>query len=737
MLPLNPQQREAVETIEGPILILAGAGSGKTRVITCRIAYLIEQAGVRPEQILAITFTNKAAEEMRTRVEAMLGSRPSFGSPLISTFHSFCLRILRRDIEHMDAGYTRSFAIYDESDSLQLVRQVMKDLNFGDGRLTAQQVLSAISWAKSRSLTPAAYLNQAEYANERVEKIARIYKLYEQRLRQANALDFDDLLIKAVELLRRVPEVRSRYHQQLRHLLIDEFQDTNAVQYELARLVVTNSTQLNVWDGRSLCVCGDIDQAIYGFRGADFRLILGFQHDFKGTKIVKLEQNYRSTQTILDAANKLIENNRQRFPKTLYAAEKIGRGEKIGYYQSYDGEGEAAFVADKIREHLERSPNTRCAVLYRTNAQSRLFEEALRRRGIAYNLVGGFSFYERSEIKDIIAYLKLALNPNDDIALARVINSPPRGIGKSTLDLLYQKQRDLEVSLWETISVVLDQGQLPRAEAALGALKELIASLGERARSNCSLAEVVKAAALDTGYAQWLREDDSAEAESRLLNIEELVSAAAEAEASGETLSGFIDRAALASHTDQYRADAKVTLMTIHSAKGLEFPVVFVVGMEEGLFPHLRAAREDHQLEEERRLCYVAMTRAQEKLYITHAMRRRVFGEEACVTASRFLGEVPLELIEDRSLGPSWLRFSNDPDAYGFDGESGQESSKRRAQERGPDSFQIGSRVRHPRYGSGVVLRIEGAGDDTKLTVNFPGFGQKKFIARFAALEKI
>jgi DNA helicase-2/ATP-dependent DNA helicase PcrA len=757
MLSLNPQQREAVETIEGPILILAGAGSGKTRAITCRIVYLIEQVGVPSERILAITFTNKAAEEMRSRVEAMLGSRPGACLPVISTFHSLCVRMLRRNIELMDAGYTRNFTIYDESDQAQLVRQIMKDINLDSGGPgPAQQVLSAISWAKSRGFTPAAYLNMVEHVSDRVEKIARIYKLYEQRLHQANALDFDDLLIKAVELLRRVPEVRSHYHQRFCHLMIDEFQDTNGIQYELARLIVTDSTQVGesklLWDGRSLCVCGDIDQAIYGFRGSDFNIILGFQHDFKGTKIIKLEQNYRSTQTILDAANRLIENNRKRLPKVLYATDRLGRGEKIRYYQSYDGDGEAAFVAEKIHEHLRRSPSERCAILYRTNAQSRLFEEALRRRGIAYVMVGGFSFYERAEIKDCLAYLKLALNPHDDVALARIINSPPRGIGKGTLDALYQKQRDLGVSLWETIEIVLEQSLLPRTSSALRGLKQLITSLGECARSYQRLAETVKAVILDTGYAQWLQEEGSVQAESRLLNIEELVSAAVEAEARGETLSEFIDRAALVSDTDQYRADAQVSLMTIHSAKGLEFPVVFIVGMEEGLFPHKRATWKQEEVEEERRLCYVAMTRAQRYLYLTHAMRRRTFGEESPVAPSRFLSEIPVELIEDLSLGPSWLKFSSlgtlgDQCSSKTDGardfleyrlqqglsETGFMGRLGQVQ---PRSFRVGSRVRHPKYGSGVVLQIEGAGDDTKLTVSFPGFGQKKFIAKFAALEE-
>ena len=482
---LNAEQREAVETVEGPLLILAGAGSGKTRVITYRIAHLIERAAVPPWQVLAVTFTNKAAGEMKSRIESLLPQGLRTSSPLISTFHSLCVRILRRDIERLDAGYTRNFTIYDTDDQARVVRGIMKDLDIDDKTVTARSALSAISWARNRGISPAAYANQSEYASDRTERIARIYKLYEQRLAQSNALDFDDLLIKAVALLRQVAEVRAYYHERFRHVMIDEFQDTNGIQYELARLIAVGSTKLDqidsqtLWQGRSLCVVGDIDQSVYSFRGADFNIILNFQHDFAGTKIIKLEQNYRSTQTILEAANRVIERNKQRLAKNLFT--EIGQGEKIRYYQSYDGEGEASFVAEKIQEHLRRSPDTRSAILYRTNSQSRLFEESLRRRGVAYNIVGGFSFYERAEVKDIIAYLKLAMNPNDDIALGRIINSPPRGIGKTTMDALYRNQKELDVSLWETIAIAVEQRALgPRATASLDGFRQIILSLGER-----------------------------------------------------------------------------------------------------------------------------------------------------------------------------------------------------------------------------------------------------------------
>jgi DNA helicase-2/ATP-dependent DNA helicase PcrA len=774
---LNNEQREAVQSAEGPILILAGAGSGKTRVITYRAAHLIDN-GVRPEQILAVTFTNKAAAEMKARVSRLLGDRLT-ASPLISTFHSLCVRLLRRDVEKMNAGYTRNFTIYDTDDQARVVRALMKENGIDDKSLTPRQTLSAISWARNRSLSPASYANQADYASERREQIARIYKLYAERLQQSNAMDFDDLLINAVELLRRVAEVREYYHSRFRHIMIDEFQDTNGIQYELARLIATGSTDRSAadkegfWRERSLCVVGDADQSVYGFRGSDFNIILGFQHDFRGTKMIRLEQNYRSTRRILEAANRVIENNRKRLPKSLFATDEPGEGEKIRFYQSWDGEGEASFVAEKISNHLRLSPDEKCAVLYRTNSQSRLFEEALRRRGVAYNIVGGFSFYERTEVKDIIAYLKLALNPNDDVALDRIINTPSRGIGKATMEAITREQRDLGLSLWETIRLLVEQKKLnPRVVAALDVFCQTIMGLAERASAGRPLEETVKAATRETGYARALEEEKTDEAEARLANIEELVTAAVEAAEQGETLRDFIDHAALVSDTDQYKEDARVTLMTMHAAKGLEFPVVFIVGMEEGLFPHLRAASSDDDMEEERRLCYVAITRAERHLYITQAMRRRTWGEERAAAPSCFLREIPAELMEDLSLGPSHLRFSESEDtrhnrhaAAALRGETqrkkpsnytgktydsvdsvndffkrmasrSEQRSESKKQQEADGEYRVGSRVRHERYGSGVVVRIEGAGEDAKLTVNFPGYGQKKFVARFAALEK-
>jgi DNA helicase-2/ATP-dependent DNA helicase PcrA len=736
---------------------------------------------------------------MKERVEKMLGTERRTASPLLSTFHSLCVRILRRDVEKMNAGYTRNFTIYDSDDQARVARTIMKEIGIDDKSLPSRLAMSVISGAKNRGQSPSSYSNQAEYASDRTDQIAQIYRQYELRLAQSNAMDFDDLLIKTVELLKRVPAVRDYYHQKFRHIMVDEFQDTNAIQYELVRLLAIDSSKIDhakieskeFWQGRSLCVVGDIDQSIYAFRSADYKIALGFQNDFPNAKLIKLEQNYRSTQTILSAANQIIERNQKRLPKTLYASPHLGEGERILYYQSYDGDGEASFVAEKIQEHLRRDPETRCAVLYRTNAQSRLFEESLRRRGLTYNIVGGFSFYERAEIKDIIAYLKLAMNPNDDIALERIINSPARGIGKATLDSIQVIKKNMEVSWWEAIPVAIQEKKVnARAMLALEGFRNVINNLRDKVEKDEPLTEIVKAATIDTGYVRALQEENSEEATGRLYNIEELVSAAVEAEEQEENLRDFIDFAALVADTDQYKADAKVTLMSMHAAKGLEFPVVFIVGLEENLFPHARSVNSEDDLEEERRLLYVAITRAQQHLYITHAMKRRTWGEEIAAEPSRFLNEIPLELLRDVSLAPSWMKFASRDDVQhnrqaaaalrgetpppvkkssNFSGktynsvDSINDFFKRRIDEAGkregtgsreqgtsaPSSasqpakagkrnsgWQTGQRVKHAKYGHGMILRVEGAGDDAKLTVSFPGYGQKKFVAKFAGLEK-
>jgi len=785
---LNPQQREAVETREGPILILAGAGSGKTRVITFRIVHLIRSCGVRPESILAVTFTNKAAGEMRERVDKLLGSEPRSGSPLLSTFHSLCVRILRRDIEKLETGYTRSFTIYDSDDQQRLVKGCLKDLGLDDKSLTPRYVQSSISGAKNRGDNPESYLKRAEYVDSRREAVANVFALYEQRLKAANALDFDDLLIRAVQLLRHSEEARRYYHNRFRHVLVDEFQDTNGIQYSLTRLIVEGDLALNIgrrpddfWKDRSLCVVGDESQAIYGWRGSDFKIILNFERDFPGTRTIKLEENYRSTKRILEAANRVISNNTERFDKVLRA--NASDGDKIRYAQLIDGEMEARWVISKIDEHQRRDHRIRAAVLYRTNAQSRLFEEACRRAGLRYNLVGGFSFYDRAEVKDVIAYLKLAMNPNDSIALQRVINTPARGIGKTTLDEIERRVKESGLTHWEVIANSIAAGDLPaRTLTALKSFRTIIRGLADKAADRAEpISEVVKAAVIDTGYERMLKEENSEEAEGRLLNLEELVNAAVESEERGETLRDFLDHAALVSDTDDIKDEARITLMTMHAAKGLEFPIVFICGLEESLFPHSRVRESESELEEERRLCYVAITRAEKHLYLTHAMNRRVYGEELPAEPSRFLNEFPIELIEDVSAGRSWLSFAarnstiENRDALraltGNSGGSHSSRDKKRSNYQGPtydtaDSvaeffkrqgrsvdltsftknetsnesesggLRTGTRVRHEKYGVGLIIKREGEGDNVKLTINFPGYGHKKMIEKYANLKR-
>lgn len=795
---LNPQQAEAVQHTEGPLLILAGAGSGKTRVITVRIAYLIAEKGVAPHNILAVTFTNKAAGEMRERVERLLKDERLQSAPLISTFHSLCVRILRQDIEKLDEGYKRSFTIYDTDDSTKVIKACIKDLGLDEKQTSPRSVRNSISSAKNRGEDYDMYAAKVEYGDEKKTTIAKIFKMYDERLSAANALDFDDLLIKTVKLLRQSPETREKYNDRFKYILVDEYQDTNALQFALINYLTEKQ--------QNICVVGDDAQSIYGFRQADIRNILEFEQHFATAKVILLEQNYRSTQTILDAADAIISNNIHQKKKKLWTANP--GGERIFYYQAYDGDGEARFVATQIEQHQRRSLSDRIAVLYRTNAQSRLFEESLRRLRIEYNIVGGFSFYERAEVKDIVAYLKLALNPFDDIALLRVINTPPRGIGKTSLDELQRLAKMNGSSLWMTIASIIDLeisqpvNLTPRAKQALQAFKKTVENLIKKiqtvADTGKAVSDVVIAAIEDTGYANLLRTDNTDESLARLENLEELVNAAVDYDRQQESgLRDFIDHAALTADTDKYDGNADVTLMTAHSAKGLEFPIVFLVGLEDGVFPHSRSIADEKELEEERRLAYVAITRAEKILYVTHAMRRRTFGEDFASEPSQFLNEMPLELIEDLSTGASWLSYARSAStmsakaaASALRGESeppkprnvysgktynssdavaeffkkkeispqrhrdterneGSHSSSTTFERlkaagskspqstiRDPQSLVPGSYVRHEKYGRGLVLRREGSGDNAKLTVSFPGFGQKKLVEKFANLQK-
>src|SRR6266853_530907 len=740
---LNPQQREAVETTDGPVLILAGAGSGKTRVITFRIAYLIEKIGVMPEAILAMTFTNKAAAEMAERVDKLVGGL-SIAKPVISTFHAFCVRVLRRDIEALripstvpgqpPIGLTKNFVIYDESDQQQVVKGIMRRVGLDDKQLTPRTVLSRISWAKNHMLDPQEIYLQS--ADPKTERIAHIYEEYRKELRKANAMDFDDLLLEGMCLLKAVAAVREYYNRRFQYIQVDEYQDTNRPQYELMRLLAG--------DRHNICAVGDEDQSIYSWRGADIRNILEFERDFPEAKIVRLEENYRSTQNILGAASAVVANNFRRKGKNLWTSRQGGA--KIGYYEAPDGENEALFAADTINKYVrqagENGETARAAVLYRTNSQSRLFEEAMRRYQLKYHVVGGFSFYERAEIKDVISYLKVIHNPDDSVSLLRVINTPARGIGKTTLDVVERVALETGKSLWNATGECIRRALLPqRALAALksfwdliddaramlaGTYVERLAETTDEAGKTRGLApqdsrgrlspdgpdhaseggdvtefdpaafdfgsgeeiEVSSSAQKDypvetavagfrtpggpantgeilkflidrTNYIKILEEEDTPEAYSRIENLRELVNAAMDSKDRGETLDQFLDHAALVSDADAYDERAQITLMTLHAAKGLEFPLVFLCGLEEGLFPHSRTMLEPDSIEEERRLCYVGMTRAMDSLILSRAVYRRRYGTdmpEASVP-SRFLEEVPPQLVEE--IGGSRRRASS------------------------------------------------------------------------------
>jgi DNA helicase-2/ATP-dependent DNA helicase PcrA len=857
---LNPQQREAVETTEGPVLILAGAGSGKTRVITYRIAYLIEQMNVMPESILAMTFTNKAAAEMGERVDKLVGGL-SIAKPVISTFHSFCVRVLRRDVEALripsavpgqpPIGHTKNFVIYDDADQQSLVKSIMRRLGVDDKETTPRAVLGHISYAKNHMLDPQeVYLNSND---PKTERVAHIYEEYRKELRKANAFDFDDLLLETVRLLKSSAEVRDFYNRRYQYVLIDEYQDTNRPQYELMRMLA--GTRHNV------CAVGDEDQSIYSWRGADIRNILEFEKDFPEAKIIRLEQNYRSTQNILQAASAVVSNNVRRKGKNLWT-DRQGGG-KIGYYEAPDGENEALFVADQIarylREATDEKNDARAAVLYRTNSQSRLFEEAMRRYQLKYHVVGGFSFYERAEIKDLISYLKVVHNPDDSISLLRVINTPVRGIGKTTVETIERLALETGLSLWGAVGEAIQRQLLPqRALASLKSFQRIIQDaramlLGkfqeqleqtsteaadqpapaaivedevlppseedtdfspdnfsfdfgaedsvefpavvEEVKSEAALAptpfrqqgeaanlaEILKFLIDRTGYIKQLEEEDTPEAYSRVENLHELVNAAMDAKDRGETLDQFLDHAALVADADAYDERAQITLMTLHAAKGLEFPLVFLCGLEEGLFPHSRTFLHPDDIEEERRLCYVGMTRAMDTLVLTRAVYRRRYGTdmpEASVP-SRFLEEVPPQLVEELGTARrerTRVSAPHEPTHYSYEDEDQSVSWSAPAKQRiptpqyggksynsidniaeffasrgkkfsppkvpvdepkGKKGFRPGQKVRHPKYGEGMVFQREGEGEDSKITVQFPRFGLKKLVEKYAQLEAV
>ena len=770
---LNPQQREAVSCTEGPLLILAGAGSGKTRVITHRIAHIIASKHVPPSAILAVTFTNKAAGEMRERVSSLLGDMPLESTPTLSTFHSFCVRLLRRDgdpLARVRPGFTRRFTIYDDEDQLAITKSAYRALGLDDKEFMQHRAaISRISHAKNTRQSPADLYKSA--VNKESEALAAVYEEYEKALRNANALDFDDLLLEAVRLLGQDEATRQRWNRRLSYVMIDEYQDTNRSQYDLMRLLTEE--QGNV------CVVGDEDQSIYSWRGADIKNILDFERDFPKARVIRLEQNYRSTKNILAAAGAVVENNTQRKGKKLWT--ESAAGDKIGLYAAFDAENEALFIADTTEKHLASHPGDHVAVLYRTNSQSRQIEEALRRYGRKYNIVGGFSFYQRSEIKDTVAYLKLAMSNSDSVSLLRIINTPARGIGRTTVEQIERAARENGVSLWDAILRILDEQHLStRSQSALVVFRNLVQELSLVASSS-PLPELVRFILNRTGYRAMLEQEKTPEAEARLENLEELINAAAEAAERGETVTDFLDHAALVAESDAIDQTAPINLMTLHNAKGLEFPVVFLSGMEQGLFPHSRSFNSEDALEEERRLCYVGMTRARKRLILTWARYRRRFGggEQERSTPSLFLSEVPENFISN--LGPRDEPGELDLTAERYDA---RVSAKRNTftgktynsvdnisqffQQRGmpfnppmpprpgpippvakpappPPGVPSGPRkavprtgmtVEHPKYGTGTVVRREGDGENAKITVNFPRYGLKKLVEKYAGLKR-
>ena len=758
---LNPRQRGAAEHTEGPLLVLAGAGSGKTRVITHRMAHLIDAYRVPAWAILAVTFTNKAAAEMRERVQNLVQSGDA---PMVATFHSFCVRLLRREgapLSEIRRGFTPSFTIYDDDDQTSVLRSVYKDLGLDEKFMQYRAALSRISHAKSHKTTPAEI---AAGATDPVsEKLAVIYERYQQRLLDANALDFDDLLLEAVRLLAHHQPTRERLNQRYEFVMIDEYQDTNRTQYELMRLL---TSQRN-----NIAVVGDEDQSIYGWRGANIRNILDFERDFPGATVIRLEQNYRSTKTILDAASAVVANNTERIGKWLWT--EAGAGEKIALYEAPTSENEALWIADTIESYLGRNPESHVAVLYRTNAQSRQIEEALRRYGRKYVVVGGFSFYQRAEIKDLLAYLKVLVSPQDGVSLLRVINTPARGIGRTTIEQIEQFAREREIPLWAAMEQMLEERAFPaRADAALSAFHKMMEEIAAGIESH-SIAETLAAVLERTGYRTVLEAEGTPEAQNRLGNLDELMNAAVDASERGETMREFLDHAALVADADSVDERAPVSLLTMHNAKGLEFPVVFIAGLEEGLFPHSRSIDTESAMEEERRLCYVGITRAEKRLYLSWARTRRRYGggQPEPSIPSRFLKEFPKELLQPLRGGSGYMggqvdlfaeqrevRDSARRNLYTGKTYNSVENiqeffaAKKAASPAGPPQAPaktpapaaappkrkktgLGSTVEHSKYGTGTIVAVEGTGEDAKVTVRFAAHGLKKLVAKYAGIK--
>ncbi|HBA25936.1 MAG TPA: ATP-dependent DNA helicase PcrA [Nitrospinae bacterium] len=724
---LNPQQREAVEHTEGPLLILAGAGSGKTKVITHRISHLIKKGHAFPENILALTFTNKAADEMRNRVEKIisLNSLNRVSGCWISTFHSACVRILRRDIDKL--GFGRDFVIYDANDSLSLLKGCMKELNISDDLYPPKSIVGKISNLKNE------LIERIQNPEDKTQEIiGSIYALYQKRLKENNALDFDDLLMKAVLLFENVPDVLKNYKERFKYLMVDEYQDTNHAQYRLVQILSSGH--------RNICVVGDDDQCIYQWRGATIRNIMEFERDYPDVKVVKLEENYRSTQNILDAAWAVVSRNLYRKEKKLWT--KKSGGGKIFYHRASSEIDEADFITSKIKELCRESriSYSDVAVFYRTNAQSRVLEDSLRREGIPYKIYGGLKFFERKEVKDILCYLKIVINPNDSISLKRIINVPVRGIGNATVDKIEQYAKSKRVNLIEAIKIAVRSSEFGVRSSKLEAFYNILKKL-EAFVTTESASEVIKKTLEISGYLEALKNEKTDEAEDRIENLKELITAAEEYEERNVILSdseesidkgiaGFLDQAALVSDADTISdTSGSVSLMTLHISKGLEFPAVFIAGMEGRIFPHIKSIDSEKEMEEERRLCYVGITRAKERLFLTNAESRRIYGQEMSNPPSEFIEDIPGELINTVDSQQSTV--------------SSQENKKadyaglRTADSRLLTAYSVGSKVIHPQFGNGIILQKEGLGENLKLTIFFRNAGKKKIAMKYAHLKSI
>lgn len=731
---LNERQKEAVLATEGPVLVLAGAGSGKTTVLVNRIAYMISEKHIRPWNILAITFTNKAAREMKDRIERLLGDTAK--DMWIGTFHSVCVRILRSCIDLL--GYSRDFVIYDTADTKTVMKECLRELDIDEKSLPVRNVLSIISNAKN-DLMDAATFENVYKSDYRMSIIAKIYYRYQTKLRKNNAVDFDDIILNTVKILSENPDVLSKYQDKFQYILVDEYQDTNNSQYLLINLLA----QAN----RNLCVVGDDDQSIYKFRGANIGNILNFEDDYSDVQKITLDQNYRSTQNILDAANSVISNNKGRMGKSLWTSN--GDGNKVFVYTGTNEYDEARYIARQIKKHFdEQGSFSDCAILYRTNAQSRVIEEMLMRESVPYKVLSGLRFYDRKEIKDIIAYLRVVYNPNDDVSLARIINEPKRKIGNATLEKARNIAREKETSLYDVISHADDYPEFKTAIKKLLAFSEIIQSL-IKLKDTVTIEDLTGRILNDTGYMPALVMEDTTESKTRIENLGEFISVITEFEKNeetGNTLGEFLENISLVSDIDGYdENEDSAVLMTIHSAKGLEFPIVFLSGLEEGLFPGMRSMESDDDIEEERRLCYVAITRAKEQLYITKTISRTIHGKTMPTTASRFFKEIPVEYLEDKTtLQPKVAKVMQDLGVRNASATKkevymtkGFGSSVKSSGSTDYSKFKAGDTVEHRTFGRGEILKATPCGNDCILEIQFESIGFKRLMAAFAKVKKI